>query len=149
MPGAGVAPKHPDQRRNRNPKRQGDWIVLPKEGRQEPPPPTDGYGFSKQTIEWWNLVWKSPQATQWTEDDIPALIELGLLRERLLDGKISVAPEVRQRTDQFGLTPAGRQRLRWVITEGDAVRAGVADEVELQRNRRRLSAVDPDALARG
>ena len=147
MPGQGAAPKHPDQRRNRNPKRQGDWTVLPKARRKGAIPSTKGYGFSKQTQAWWNQIWRSPQSTQWTEDDIPALVELALLRERLLDGKISVAAEVRQRSDQFGLTPKGRQQLRWVITEEDAVRAGVADEVSLQRNRRRLKAVDPDALA--
>ncbi len=63
-------------------------------------------------------------ASQWTEDDIPYLAELGILRERLLDGKISVAPEVRLRSNEFGLSPAGRQSRRWMITEKDQERAG-------------------------
>jgi hypothetical protein len=64
-----------------------------------------------------------------------------------MDGKVSVAPEVRLRSEEFGLTPKGRQDRRWIITEEDAIRAGQADEVAEQRNRRRLQAVDPDALA--
>ncbi len=62
-------------------------------------------------------------ASQWTDDDIPYLAELGILRERLLDGKISVASEVRLRRNEFGLSPAGRQSRRWMITEKDQERA--------------------------
>lgn len=87
-------------------------------------------------------------ATQWTEQDVPALIELAHLRERLMDGKISVAAEVRLRSDLFGLTPAGRQQRRWIITHEDAVRAGVADELAIKRNRRRIAAVDPAELGK-
>lgn len=144
---ASSLPKHPEQRVNRAKKQGGDWIVLPKEGFKGKIPSVEGFGLSAQSKKWWNQIWRSPQATQWTEEDVPALIELAILRERLLDGKVSVAAEVRLRSDLFGLTPAGRQARRWVITDEDKVRAGIADEVELQRNRRRLKAVDPDALA--
>jgi len=63
-------------------------------------------------------------ATQWVDGDVPALLELAVLRERLLDGKISVASEIRLRTNEFGLSPAGRQSRRWMITEKDQERAG-------------------------
>ena len=76
-------------------------------------------------------------ATQWLPGDVPALIELAILRERLLDGKVSVAPEVRLRSDQFGLTPKGRQERRWNVTEEDIERAGVEDEVAKRRKERR------------
>lgn len=122
----GPAPKPKDQRRNRNAKQAGDWIQLPKEGYQGPIPTLPKkLGLDKDTHAWWKKIWRSPMATQWTEEDVPSLIELAILRERLLDGKISVAAEVRLRTDLFGLTPAGRQQRRWMITEEDLERAGV------------------------
>jgi hypothetical protein len=78
-------------------------------------------------------------ATQWCEGDIPALKELALLRQRMMDGKLSVAAEVRLRSDQFGLTPAGRQARRWMITDEDLERAGVglANEISDLRAQRR------------
>jgi hypothetical protein len=139
-------PKHPSERRNRNQKQGGEWIVLPADGYKGKIPSLAGLGLNKGTHAWWKKIWRTPMATQWTEGDIPALLELAALRERLLDGKISIAGEVRLRSDQFGLTPAGRQQRRWVITEEDAVRAGTADELAIQRNRRRLQAVDPKDL---
>jgi hypothetical protein len=143
--GRGAAPKHPDQRRNRNPKAGGEWVVLPKEGFKGSIPSLEGEGLSKPIQKWWRMIWRTPMATQWTSGDVPALLELAHLKERLADGKVSVASEVRLRSDHFGLTPKGRQERRWVITEEDAARAGT-DEVAAARNRRRLAAVEPESL---
>jgi hypothetical protein len=41
-----------------------------------------------------------------------------------MDGKISIASEVRLRSDLFGLTPSGRQSRRWIISDEDLERAG-------------------------
>jgi hypothetical protein len=70
-------------------------------------------------------------ATQWNEGDVPALKELAMLRERLMDGQLSVASEVRLRSGQFGLTPAGRQHRRWMITDEDLERAGISLDDQL------------------
>lgn len=118
-------PKPKDQRRNRNQKQAGDWVLLPEAGHKGKAPSLAGLGLTKATHSWWGIIWKTPMATQWTPGDVPALIELAILRERLLDGKISIAGEVRLRSDQFGLTPEGRQKRRWMITEEDQERAGV------------------------
>ena len=119
----GNPPKPTHQRRNRNPLRAGEWILLP-EGRKGPAPSCAGYGLNRASQTWWRSIWRSPMATQWVDGDVPALLELAVLRERLLDGKISVAPEVRLRSNEFGLSPAGRQSRRWMITEKDQERAG-------------------------
>jgi hypothetical protein len=133
--GNGPPPKKASERRNRNPKQAGDWVQLPAEGRKGRIPALPK-GFARSTQAWWKKIWRSPMATQWSEADIPALIELAMLRERLVeDGKISVAGEVRLRSDQFGLTPEGRQKRRWVITDEDAVRAGLETEDELAAKR--------------
>ena len=144
---AGRTPKHPDERRNRAKPTSGEWTVLPIEGYKGKIPSIAGYGLSKQTRAWWNRIWRTPMATQWHEGHVPALIDLAILKDRFLDGKHSLANEIRLREDSFGLTPEGMQKRRWVVTTEDAVRAGTADELAKQRNRRRLKAVDPDALA--
>jgi hypothetical protein len=141
MPGRGPAPKPREQRRDRHKKQAGDWVQLPPEGYQGPIPSLSELGLSKFTHEWWNTIWRSPMATQWAEGDVPALKELAMLREQLLDGKMSVAAEVRLRSDSFGLTPAGRQQRRWMITEEDQERARVKKSTEASL--RRLRAVDP------
>jgi hypothetical protein len=79
-------------------------------------------------------------ATLWAPSDIPALLELAVLREQLMDGKASVAAEVRQRSDSFGLTPKGRQERRWRIVaevEQEAVPSS-SDELKAKRAERRI-----------
>jgi hypothetical protein len=141
MAGRGPAPKQREQRRNRAQKTAGDWVQLPSEGYQGPIPSLAGLELSNSTHEWWKTIWRSPMASQWNQGDVPALKELAMLRELLLDGKVSVAAEVRLRSDSFGLTPAGRQQRRWMITEEDQERAGVKKSKEASL--RRLRAVDP------
>ena len=124
-------PKPKNQRRNRNPKLAGDWVQLPKEGYQGRIPSVAGLGLNRDSQGWWRKIWRSPMATQWNEGDVPALNELAMVRERLMDGQISVAAEVRLRSDQFGLTPAGRQHRRWMITDEDLDRAGISLDDQL------------------
>ena len=119
----GTPPKPAHQRRNRNPLRGGDWVLLP-EGRKGPAPSCAGYGLSRATQAWWRAIWRSPMATQWNESHVPALLELAILRDQLMAGETKVAAEVRIRSDGFGLTPAGLQQRRWMITEKDQERAG-------------------------
>ena len=136
-------PKPKDQRRNRNPKLAGDWVQLPKEGYQGRIPSVAGLGLNRNSQVWWRKIWRSPMATQWNEGDVPALNELAMLRKRLMDGQLSVASEVRLRSDQFCLTPAGRQGRRWMVSDEDLERAGISLDDQLtnlreQRAKRRL-----------
>lgn len=127
MAGKGPTPKPPEQRRRQNTPAAGEWIRLSEPYSGPIPPLPKNIGISKVTRDWWKEIWRTPMATQWNQGDIPALIELAILRERLVvDGKVSVASEVRLRSEQFGLTPSGRQQRRWIITEEDAERAAGA-----------------------
>lgn len=121
---ASPTPKPADHRRNRNPKRSGDWVQLPREGHQGPIPELPAsLQLGTETYAWWDHIWRTPMATQWDPGDIPALVELAILRNRLMQGAITVASEVRLRSDQFGLTPEGRQKRRWIVTDEDLERA--------------------------
>jgi hypothetical protein len=62
-------PKPRDQRRNRNPKLTGEWVLLPKEGYRGPIPSTAGLGLSREAQQWWRSIWRSPMATQLIEAD--------------------------------------------------------------------------------
>lgn len=57
-------------------------------------------------------------AVMWHESDVHGLLELAILRDKLLEGVYQVASEVRMREADYGLTLAGRRALRWVI-EGE------------------------------
>ena len=141
----GPAPKSKDERRRRN-KPVHEWVVLSEtyEGDiPKLPGPKTGKSakWDSETREWWETIWRTPMATQWNEGDVPALIELAMLRQAFMDGDMSVRSELRQRSDRFGLTPKGRRDLRWVITEADAERAGLPDQPLASVTR--IRAVDP------
>lgn len=129
MAGRGPAPKDPTKRRRLNTPAAGEWTQLPEEGYQGEIPSLAGLGLSKATQEWWEHIWRTPMATQWTDGDVPALVELAVLRERLLDGKVSVASEVRLRSEEFGLTPKGRQDRRWRISSEERRAEEIASDV--------------------
>jgi hypothetical protein len=61
-----------------------------------------------------------------------------------MNGQISVAAEVRLRSDLFGLTPGGPQQRRWMISDEDLERAGIilGDEVSDLREQRATPEVD-------
>jgi hypothetical protein len=67
----------------------------------------------------WELWWKSPMAHMWTEADWPALLRMILI----LDGHVSIEKlrEVRIQEDRLGLSPKGRQGLRWRLAPGVVV----------------------------
>lgn len=139
MAGKGPPPKMPEQRRRANAPAGGEWVDIPAVPRQGPIPEIpEGSGLSKAAKEWWDEVWQFPVATMWTDQDIPGLLELAVLRERLMDGKVSVAAEVRQRSEAFGLTPKGRQDRRWRLVREVAEEVPQAnDELKQKRVERR------------
>jgi hypothetical protein len=138
-----VPPKPAHLRRNRNRKAGGEWVILDKsyEGPIPGLPPI--FRWSKETKRWWKAIWQSPMATQWLESDAEALSILALVRQRVLEGdtRVAVARELRLLESNFGLSPAGRQLRRWIVTEEDAERAGISfddqvTELRKQRNSR-------------
>ena len=132
-----VPPKPATQRRNRNRKLAGEWVVLDEVYSGPIPQLPETLEWSDETQSWWTRIWNSLMATQWLEADAEALSLLALVRQRFLEGDMRLAQEVRLGSDAFGLTPKGRQRLRWSVTEKDAERAGlVGNEVANLREQR-------------
>ena len=129
----GPAPRGPGKTRRRNTE---VWVTLPAAGRQEPPPALPGVRpWLPTTVEWWNAIWASPMATQWSASDIPTLQRLAALVDgALFDPDPRAGAEIRQLEDRFGLSPQARLKLRWVIadqaadaeTEADGAAAAAA-----------------------
>jgi len=99
-------PKPPEQRRNRNPKQQGEWIDLPV---KLDAPVLPAYRPSEFTIarDFWNAWRKDPICSQYTEADIAYAVSLARDWTELLPA------EQRQRAMSLGISPAGRRALRW------------------------------------
>lgn len=96
---------------------QPQWRGLPSEGRTGPAPKCPP-AWSKETKEWWKVIWRSPMATVWLESDIPALIRLGNLLE-LPKQTALIVGEIRQIEDRFGLSPKSRRMLQWMIAPAE------------------------------
>lgn len=121
----GPPPKSDDERLRRNaPTFQ--WVTLPAAGYDGPIPqlPSTRPALQAASKTMWRTWWRSPMATQWLESDVPTLLRL----LRMIDseargtlGNSADRAEIRQLLDRFGLTPRGRQQLRWVIAGDDGV----------------------------
>jgi hypothetical protein len=140
---SGPAPKEHGRRRRSEPVHS--WITLPAEGREGPVPPIpEGLELSDAARRWWETVWRTPMATQWLDGDAHALAELAFLKDRFTaDSRASMAGEIRLRSEQFGLTPAGRQKLRWRLADPPSVQEVRSTPPSL----RRIRAVEDDDIA--
>lgn len=106
-------PNKPEsQKTHRNPPTY-EWVTLPPARKGRVPTLPKDLDLLDFTHRWWRDIWHTPMATMWTAEDIHPLIELAVLRDKLLRGQHSVANEVRQRSDAYGLTFLGRRALRW------------------------------------
>lgn len=79
-------------------------------------------------------------ASAWLDADVPALVRLAMLTDKLLCGEVTrdVLGEIRQLEDRFGLSPRARRALQWEIARGDEDGASAP---MLIRSERRLRAV--------
>lgn len=151
---SGPPPKHPDERRRRNVPAGGEWQVAPGdswEGEVVPDPPD---GLTDASEEAWSIWFGSWMASFWQVDDLPTLRRLAKLYdecERLESGEWMSAiadttggtgritrpaipyGELRQLMDRFGLSPAARQKLRWLPPDGQAEATPAATATESRR----------------
>lgn len=77
--------------------------------------------WNPMTVRWWNALWTSPVASQYTKMDEFELVRLAQLVDEVNWGNLQkdVLNEVRQMADRFGLSPLARRRLGWVVKSGD------------------------------
>jgi hypothetical protein len=136
----GPPPKPVGQRRRRN--AGAKPVALPAAGakaRKAPALPLEG--ITEGTRAWWKTVWASPMAHAWLDADVPALVRLASLVNRVHTetASASTLAEIRQLEDRYGLSPLARRRLQWEVAQGGAIPTG---EGEGRDESRWLRAVD-------
>jgi len=117
----GPAPKHPSTRQRRN--RSSTAATLSVDPDLEVPAlPTRLW--HEQTRAWWRDIWASPMAPEYDDSDRHGLFSLAVLVDdfwRCDEAKLrtSIAAEIRQQRQCFGLTPIDRRRLQWEIERSE------------------------------
>lgn len=115
---SGPAPDPNALRRDR--RSDGEWTVLPAEGRAGDPPAWPLVGQSEREAELWTLLWRRPQAVEW--ERLHQTVEVALYVRNLSLAELPGSPValgtlVRQQADALGLTIPGMRSLRWRIDE--------------------------------
>jgi hypothetical protein len=127
----------------RDRKSDGEWTVLPAEGRAGDPPawPLSGHEdpvWGERELELWGRLWSTPQAVQW--EKLGQVLEVALYVRRLVEveqpgAAANLATLVRQMGDALGLTIPGLRTNRWKIA---------VDQVAEKRATRQQPAAAPE-----
>lgn len=134
---SGPPPDPTALRRDR--KSDGEWTLLPAEGRPGDPPEwplaehEDGLWAARE-MEMWRRLWSTPQAAQW--EKLGQEIEVALYVRRLVEAeqpgaRANLATLVRQMADALGLTIPGLRTNRWKFA---------ADQVAAKREEKKAEA---------
>jgi hypothetical protein len=98
-----------------------------------PEPPVD---LSGAALEAWSAWFGSWWAWFWQPEDVPSLRMIIGLFDQVHRGSLD-SSKLMPWMDRFGLTPKGRQDLRWQPQEAAKPEPEVADEVATKRAARR------------
>jgi hypothetical protein len=124
MAGSGPAPKKAGRRRSNAPAR-GEWKPSPGNGWQHgtarkriPDPPV---GLMPATLAAWGTWMRSWFASHWTPADLPVLLQIIKLYDKVERNQAISAEltQYRQLLDSYGITPKGQQDRRWAPPEAD------------------------------
>ncbi len=88
---------------------------LPARGRRK---------WHPMTLAWWNDVWLSPMAPEFLQADVHGLYILAdLIDAYWKRPTTTLATEIRQQRQCFGLTPIDRRRLQWEVAKVESAEA--------------------------
>jgi hypothetical protein len=102
----------------RDRKSDGEWTVLPAEGRAGDPPAWPLTEATERELAIWQDLWAMPQAVQW--ERLLQVVPVALYTRRLVEAEERNSPTaattlVRQLADALGLTIPGMHVHRWRI----------------------------------
>jgi hypothetical protein len=116
---SGPAPDPNALRRDRD---QGEWTVLPAEGRKGRPPEWPLTEPSERELELWRKMWTKPQALMWSrlgQQFEVALLVRNLAQVEQPDSPVNLGTLVRQQMDSLGMTTPGLRSNRWRIARDE------------------------------
>lgn len=131
----GPPPKNEGMRQRRN--KSSSRAQLPAESRPLPDKPRlpncpNAGGWNSMAQRWWEDVWSSPMASQFSWGDMPALFRLVALVDAFWkSGELEFAREIRLLEREFGLTPLSRRRLEWSVAQAEEA----TDRLDRRRER--------------
>lgn len=99
---------------------EGDWLILPPEGRKGRPPAWPLTQASARERAIWNRLWKKPQAVAWEMlmiDDQVAFYCRRLAVAEQGEVNASAANSVKSMMADLGLTAPGMRGNRWRIAK--------------------------------
>lgn len=149
-------PPHLRQRRNRATTAATLPTVAAAANNAVPPLPERPQGrgvWHPRVIEWWEAVWRSPMAGEYLDADMKGgLYLLAELYHKFWETEggrtlVSLASEIRQQEQRFGLSSMDRRRLQWQIEQGETAE----ERTHKRRTSKRLqdaSAKDPRDVLR-
>lgn len=142
-------PPDPNALRRERPSDAAEWITLPAEGREGPPPYFPLVSPTEREEELWEALWGLPQAVIWERDrqefEVALYVRYFAIIERQGRGAITLATPLRQAADALGLTIPGMHRNRWKIAgEIPSVDVQVQKVAPKGRARDRLTVVRAD-----
>lgn len=142
----GPPPKPAAQRRRTN---KTSTAALLKAPDTPQVPALPGKGWSPQTQAWWQDLWSSPMAPEFTRSDVHGLVVLAELVEMFWSAdpekqmtKVELAKEIRLQRAEYGLTPLARRRLQWETERGEEAATKTAERRASAPVKKR-AAVDP------
>lgn len=134
----------PDPNALRRERDQGEWSILPPEGREDPAPDWPLPGHSDREAEIWAEMWAKPQALMWERYDMRfevALYVRNLTVAELPGSAVNLGTLVRQQADSLGLTVPGMRANRWRIGPIVPAEVPAEDKPAQASSRARLTVV--------
>jgi hypothetical protein len=111
---AGMGPPPNPNARRTNSRVEG-FTTLPPARTGPAPKLPGGVDWLPATRAAWKAWWASPQASQWTDDDVPQVVVMAAKYQAALEGDQAASSEFRQWSDRFGMSPLARLKNRWLL----------------------------------
>lgn len=122
-------------------KRTHDWNHAKPGGWPHGKRPTTPKGLMPETAKAWRAWFDGWWASFYVPEDVPQLTIMAHLYDAVIRGDVGSMTKLQPMLDRYGITPKGRQDLRWAPPKGDdaaaaAEAAGVADDLAKRRAER-------------
>lgn len=112
---AGIGPAPAEKRRHNGQLARGDWVTLESSAPTALPPLPDDTEWSDRAVDAWGRWCDDPATSVYTSADVAfALDTIRLYNEGM---SASMAKEVRMRMTDLGLTPEGKRKLRYRVSQ--------------------------------
>ena len=110
----------PDPNALRRERDAGEWVELPKAGREGDPPEWPLDSPTGRELELWAVEWQRPQALMWERNS--QQLEVALYVRAVADAEsprasVSARTLVRQLMDSLGISVPGMRAARWKIVD--------------------------------